>query len=314
MADLLSYLLAEAKSIPEVFRERAFHKWKMPTRLGGVPVLSEKETGDWLREKVLSLKEGGAPFLVARFAASEFGVLNGAEQIRLGLRKDFKPSARWAISVRSGIRPTDRETLLGWSSLYERTLKEADAVASFGIHMEGYFYRKLCQRKTILNGEGTEPLKTLWTGSLRGLKVAIVSPFADEMRSQYARRESLFPEGVYALPEMDLRFVKPPLTLGSSDCGRSFFEMARSSLQEFGGLDFDIALVSAGGYAPLYLLKAREMGKSAIHVGGALQTMFGIMGKRWEDREHVARFVNECWIRPAERPAGCEYIDGGAYW
>ena len=128
------------------------------------------------------------------------------------------------------------------------------------------------------------------------------------------RRESLFPEGTDALPEMDLRFVKPPLTLGSSDCGRSYFEMARPSLQEFGGLDFDIALVSAGGYAPLYLLKAREMGKSAIHVGGALQTMFGIMGKRWEDREHVARFLNESWIRPAERPAGCEYIDGGAYW
>ena len=314
MAELLSYLLFEGKSIPGVLRERVFHRWKMPRRLGKAPVLGMEETGDWLRERLLSLREGGKPFLAARFAASELGVLNGAEEIRLGLRKDFKDSARWAISTRAGIRPTDRETLLGWAFLYEKTLSEADAVASFGIHMEEYFYRRLCQGKVLLNGEGTEPLRTLWTEALRGMKVAIVSPFVEEMKLQYGRRERLFPEGVEALPEMELCFVKPPLTLGDFDGGRSYMEMARASLREFASLDFDIALVSAGGYAPLYLLKAREMGKSAVHVGGALQTMFGIMGKRWERRGHVARFVNESWIRPAERPSGCENIDGGAYW
>lgn len=314
MADLLSYLFAEAKSIPEVFRERVFHRWRPPLRLGGTPVLPLEGTGEWLRRRILSLKEGGFPFLMARFAGSELGVLNGAEQMRLGLRKDFKESARWAISVRAGIRPTDRETLLGWASLYERTLRQADGVASYGVHMEDYFYRKLCQGKAVLTGEGTEPLQTFWSSALKGMRVMVVSPFAEEMKSQYGRKELLFPEGTEVLPEMELLFVKPPVTLGDVDPGRSYIEMARDSLQEFGRVDFDIALVSAGGYAPLYLLKAREMGKSAIHVGGALQTMFGILGKRWDGRPHVARFVNEHWIRPAEKPLGCEYIDGGAYW
>ena len=43
-------------------------------------------------------------------------------------------------------------------------------------------------------------------------------------------------------------------------------------------------------------------------------TLFGMIGKRWDKREHVAKYVNSSWVRPAEKPAGYEKIEGGAYW
>ena len=55
-------------------------------------------------------------------------------------------------------------------------------------------------------------------------------------------------------------------------------------------------------------------GKQAIQSGGATMTLFGIMGKRWEHRNHVAKHYNEHWIRPKSKIKGYEKIDQGAYW
>jgi hypothetical protein len=56
------------------------------------------------------------------------------------------------------------------------------------------------------------------------------------------------------------------------------------------------------------------MGKQAIQTGGATPTMFGIIGKRWENRHHVIQYKNEFWIRPKEKPPGAEKVEHGAYW
>lgn len=48
-------------------------------------------------------------------------------------------------------------------------------------------------------------------------------------------------------------------------------------------LDFDVALLSCGGYGNhLSYFIYKEMNKSALYIGGGLQIWFGIMGKRWE--------------------------------
>ena len=43
-------------------------------------------------------------------------------------------------------------------------------------------------------------------------------------------------------------------------------------------------------------------------------TMFGIIGKRWENRNHVSRYINSYWIRPSLKPKGYKDIENGAYW
>ena len=85
-------------------------------------------------------------------------------------------------------------------------------------------------------------------------------------------------------------------------------------------LDFDIALVGCGGYGlPIcnYILK--NLKKSAIYVGGGLQLLFGIMGKRWETSPYwkeIIKVHNPSFIRPSgdEILKNHEFIEQGCYW
>lgn len=44
----------------------------------------------------------------------------------------------------------------------------------------------------------------------------------------------------------------------------------------------------------------KRTGKKAIHLGGGLQLLFGIRGKRWDMRDEYKSLMNEYWIRPSE--------------
>lgn len=61
------------------------------------------------------------------------------------------------------------------------------------------------------------------------------------------------------------------------------------------------------------------MGKGAIHLGGATQILFGIMGKRWERDSYanlMSNIINEYWTRTLleEYVWGEEEVEGGCYW
>ena len=56
-------------------------------------------------------------------------------------------------------------------------------------------------------------------------------------------------------------------------------------------------------------------------MGGSLQLLFGIKGKRWEDPNYnknynYSELMNEYWIRPDERfkPKNAAQVEGGCYW
>ena len=83
--------------------------------------------------------------------------------------------------------------------------------------------------------------------------------------------------------------------------------------------DYDIALVSCGGYGNLvcnYIFEKHN--KSAIYVGGVLQMYFGILGNRWlEERKDVVNmYSNQYWVRPmnSEKPANHITVERGCYW
>ena len=58
------------------------------------------------------------------------------------------------------------------------------------------------------------------------------------------------------------------------------------------------------------------MGKSAIHMGGDLQLLFGIMGKRWEEDPFVQEMRNDYWIYPekGDIPNNSNIVEDGCYW
>ena len=53
---------------------------------------------------------------------------------------------------------------------------------------------------------------------------------------------------------------------------------------------------------------------SGDKTGGALQLLFGIRGKRWDDHPIISKLYNDAWVRPEETLAHKEKVEGGSYW
>ena len=53
-----------------------------------------------------------------------------------------------------------------------------------------------------------------------------------------------------------------------------------------------------------------------IDLGGALQVLFGIRGRRWEQIASIAALMNESWVRPSEQemPVSAKLVDEGCCW
>jgi hypothetical protein len=155
----------------------------------------------------------------------------------------------------------------------------------------------------------------IWTTALRGKKVLIVSSLIKSIKLQIEKGE-MYPNELF--PECEFVYIKPPQTHGkhiSLEWDREL-ELFNERLAQVG--DYDVALVSAGGYGNLICNEIYKQGHSAIYVGGVLQMYFGIYGNRWlnEKPAAVKMFKNERWVRPLpeERPPGYNELEGGCYY
>jgi hypothetical protein len=81
---------------------------------------------------------------------------------------------------------------------------------------------------------------------------------------------------------------------------------------EVASKEFDVALIGAGAWSLPLGRRIKEMGKSAIHMGGEMQLLFGIKGKRWEH----AMIYNSAWVNsdPEETPKDANRVEDGCYW
>ena len=80
--------------------------------------------------------------------------------------------------------------------------------------------------------------------------------------------------------------------------------------------DFDVAVIGCGAYGMPLAVEAKRMGKIAVHMGGATQLLFGIIGNRWMDNNTIMKFYNENWTRPdsTEVPQRSKVVEDACYW
>jgi len=78
--------------------------------------------------------------------------------------------------------------------------------------------------------------------------------------------------------------------------------------------DCDIYFLSCGCYGIPLCNDLKKAGKKAIYVGGFLQLLFGLKGKRWDDRKMVNQYFNSHWRYPTEKPENASLVEGGCYW
>ena len=152
-------------------------------------------------------------------------------------------------------------------------------------------------------------------------KVLILTSHSKTIKSQLPNLAQMFKKPIFH--ETTQFFVqKTPQQNGGSHDEHSWkwhFDKLKTTVENIKNtfFDFDIALVSCGGFGmPISDYIRTDLGKSVIYVGGALQLFFGVMGARWEKSDKIQEHVNSFWVRPLEvdRPSNPEYCEQSCYW
>jgi hypothetical protein len=165
----------------------------------------------------------------------------------------------------------------------------------------------------VLLGEWT--LFRLLSERIVGKRVLVVTPFEKSIHLNFARRHEFFKD--YTYPDFELLTYNTPITYPGlpSDyypdanwCATT--ERMKNDLATY---EFDLALLSCGSYAmPLGLHIRDALKRKAIYVGGCLQLLFGIMGRRYSNKYFLNQINADAFIYPVERESYMTHITVGS--
>ncbi|MHB9142905.1 MAG: GT-D fold domain-containing protein [Paludibacter sp.] len=278
-------------------------------------------------EKLLDDK----PCMIARFGAFELNtVVNylGVTQKEHRIWKYIKgDSLSWwwdnnllsYMRSNAGFFPPTQKKIIQFCELMLEDMKVVDVLGSWQpneIHFEKELAKVQKVRFILLDPFWA---KTPWTKALEGKKVLVVHPFANTIVRQYKKREILFKNNL--LPQFKLITINAVQSIaGAKTPFKDWFEALEFMKAEIDKQDYDICLIGAGAYGFPLAAHVKRNGKKGFQLGGSLQLLFGIHGKRWnknysQDYDYSI-LENEHWVKPGneEKPEGAEKVEGACYW
>jgi len=280
------------------------------------------------------------PCMISRFGDGEllltanyYGIKSTKHSI-LKFIKGESPEWWWNNNILSKFKMTFVPYNDGdYSNFGELMLKDASLVDILGewqTEYRGlYFIKDYISQVKKVHLLTLEPYwsKNPWTRALKDKKVLVINMFADLIEKQYKEnRQNLFKDP-NVLPQFELKTIKA-INVYDRVPNRFYgwFDELKWMEDEMDKTDYDIVLIGCGAYGFPLAAHAKIMGKKAVHLGGALQLLFGIKGKRWEDPNYGAKTLggpnkynelfNEYWIRPDKEhtPEEAKSIENGCYW
>ena len=293
-------------------------------------ILKENERlFEYVKQKV----ETNSRFIIPRIAGIEnnyaaLGAIVGQNKQISDQQKEFIKKTIHTMKNNAGIKISDVNNIIIYSKLYLDAFHQCDLYLDWEpwgdvvtYIQESYNFITLNFKRDRIWSFAMDVFhniyNTPWTLSLRGKKILIISCFVDSIKEKIDDREKIY--GVDLFPDCKFVFLKPPQTQGENP-SREFVEELKDFHRQIDEVinDFDVALVSCGGYGNLVCSYIYQQGKSAIYVGGVLQMYFGIYGERWvRERPDVLNFfMNKHWSRPkeSEKPKNNQKIENNCYW
>lgn len=281
----------------------------------GKKVLSKEEGNRNLKEMI----EAGQPFMAARYGGTELSAV--AEVLRSEcLHKSYDFNRLKNLNNLSGFTEEGKEDYERFAHLMIESTKYCNFMGVWYNQMENWICRQYMPDGALLTHRNVYDFwhyEVPYTSALKGKKVVVIHPYSESISKQYERRKLIY-ENPNILPEFELRTVKAVQTLCNHKDERflSWFDALEYMYQEAMKEEFDIALIGCGAYGYPLAARIKRANKMAIHMGGVLQILFGIKGKRWDVLPDIAGLYNEYWIRPSanETFPDREKVEQGCYW
>lgn len=269
------------------------------------------------------------PCMIARFGSTELACVvnyigvkrNDSNKKSFIMGKSLKwwwePNVMSQMQVWSGFFPPKQDKIEAFCELMLKDTEQVDILGSW-LKEEQYLEQGLLRAKRIVL-EDLEPFFSTnpWTRALAGKKVLVVHPFADTIEKQYKKRDLLFDNGL--LPEFELKTIKAVQSVaGTKTEFEDWFEALEHMKKQIDATTYDVCIIGCGAYGFPLAAHVKRQGKKAVHMAGATQLLFGIIGKRWENFIvwPYTNLFNEHWVRPgeSEKPANASTVEGACYW
>lgn len=219
----------------------------------------------------------------------------------------------------SGFFPAKAEKMEQFCEMMIRDIPEIDVMGSW-LKEERQFEKELAMAQKV-SFLLLDPFwaETPWTKALEGKKVLVVHPFANTIEKQYKKRKLVLENN--PLPEFELKTIKAVQSIaGTKTPFKDWFEALEFMKTEIDKTDYDICLIGCGAYGFPLAAHVKRMGKKGFQLGGSLQLLFGIKGKRWSKEYNneydYSTIQNEHWVKPGfnETPEGSQKVEGACYW
>ncbi|MBD5468199.1 MAG: glycosyltransferase family 8 protein [Lachnospiraceae bacterium] len=274
--------------------------------------LSAEETNEYIRQGLLA----DGPFMACRLGANESFTMRTYEFHHLANEK----KAVEQLCTHAGFFPNEKAYAERFAALMRESMGQMDWCGVLQCPFDDYFLNRYSPKNCkagILYTIDPVVYQTPWTQALAGKKVLVIHPFAKTIEAQYEKRALLFP-GRNVLPDFELHTIRAVQTSAGERDQRfqDWFEALDHMEREIAHTDFDIALLACGAYGFPLAARIKQMGKKAVHIGGGLQILFGIKGRRWDQNPTISRMYNEAWVYPddSETPKGAAMVEGACYW
>lgn len=297
-------------------------------------------------DMIYNLLISNAPCMIARLGSTELNCINNYLCVHSNksiYRKwveyitDNTHTPWWnreqfhIMSIFSGIFPETQDVAERFSQRYLQDMPEMDMLACFNYSEK---FLPLSSELPRIQLETLYPffVANPWTRMLKGKRVLVIHPFEQTIRQQFAKRELLF-DNPEVLPNFELIILKAVQTVaGNKSDFNDWFEALHYMEEQIDRIEFDIALIGCGAYGLPLAAYIKRKGKKAVHFGGGLQLLFGILGKRWVegypkmspwhylpgkdiDIDYTPLFNEHwCYPLPVDTPSNTQAVEGACYW
>lgn len=226
----------------------------------------------------------------------------------------------------AGIQFKTKNDLKDYVQTYNNAVKNSTALGVWdgGMYKQAELYYNLIDkiyRMPRLCAHALEPYYFMkmkeydFPSLFKNKKVLVITSHSQTTQKQIDKMDKgLFFEKPIFHETTKFYVYKPPQQNGGSHdniCWKEHFEKMKNDIKTIKDLvEFDVALVSCGGFGMLISDYIFSIGPNVIYVGGALQLFFGIIGSRWKMQ------TNENWVRPMDidKPKNPEFCENSCYW
>ncbi len=288
------------------------------------------EEGAEVQECMRGMLLSDAPCMIARFGSVELqAIVDYLNPFTIGNTVKFikgeipacgyAPSTKRTMRINAGFFPATKTMLDRFGRLMLECVSMVDMLGSW--RKEESVVMSYMPKVVRVPLYTLEPyyFDTPWTPALEGKKVLVIHPCEDTIRKQHApgRYEHLFADKRLT-PSYELQTIKAVQSIAGNkpDEFDDWFRALDWMKSEIDKRDFDIAIIGCGAYGFPLAAYVKQIGKKAVHMGGAVQNLFGIRSNAADKNDWMVDKVNDYWVRPSaeETPIDIEKVENGRYW